>query len=386
MNRIICDICGSAYPETDERCPVCNYPRQGNEKQMAEASAELVQTKVKGGRFSSKNVKKRQKELEKAAQSQDEANPNKPLLLVIAVLLIAIALVSLYIGLRFFRGRDAFPGGGQMQSAASTTVPTETTVPPTTPCTGIVLDAAVVELEALGEQKQLVVTPIPQNTTDTVVFESVDPAVATVSETGLITAVGSGQTTVTITCGSQVKTCTVVCWYQEETTAPTESKPILPGELELNKNDVSCYNKNETFTLTAKVGGVSVGGSDVTWTSSDPGIASVEDGVVTALGKGTATITADYHGEIASCTVRCHLEDDDWKASASDVTLSVGESFQLTVTNGSGVIAEAIWEMSTDGIVSISGTTVTGRTGGTVTLTATVEDVTLTCIVRVQET
>ena len=79
------------------------------------------------------------------------------------------------------------------------------------------------------------------------------------------------------------------------------------------------------------------------------------------------------------------MEDADWKASASDVTLSVGESFQLTVTNGSGVIAEAIWEMSTDGIVSISGTTVTGRTGGIVTLTATVDNVTLTCIVRVQE-
>ena len=61
MNQIICDTCGSKYPETDERCPVCSYARQGNEKVVAASAAESAPVKVKGGRFSSKNVKKRQK-------------------------------------------------------------------------------------------------------------------------------------------------------------------------------------------------------------------------------------------------------------------------------------------------------------------------------------
>ena len=52
MNRIICDICGSEYPENEERCPICGYPRQGNEK-AAVTAAEVSYTKVKGGRFSS---------------------------------------------------------------------------------------------------------------------------------------------------------------------------------------------------------------------------------------------------------------------------------------------------------------------------------------------
>ena len=61
MNQIICDICGSEYPEGYDRCPVCSYPRQGGEKIVAAGAVEAAQEKVKGGRFSAKNVKKRQK-------------------------------------------------------------------------------------------------------------------------------------------------------------------------------------------------------------------------------------------------------------------------------------------------------------------------------------
>ena len=384
MNRIICDICGSEYPETDERCPICNYPRQGNEKQMAESAVGAVHTKVKGGRFNSKNVKKRQKERSVAAQQAE--NPNRPLLIVIAVLLTAIVLVSAYIVLRFFQGRDEKP-----RVTAPATVPTETTVPPTVPCAGIVLDSPVLDLEQPGEQKQLAVRTIPEDTTDELSFLSADPSVVSVSETGTITAVGPGQTTITITCGSAVKTCTVFCWLPEETTAPTETtapqptEPVLTGGLSLSHSDVSCFRRNEVFTLTVQVGGAAVSGSNVTWTTSDPAVASVENGVVTAVGKGTATITASCGGEKAACTVRCRFEDSSWKASASDVTLSVDESFRLTVTNDSGEAAEAIWTMSTEGVVTVSADTVTGRNAGTVTLKTTVDGVTLTCIVRVQE-
>lgn len=396
MNRIICDICGSEYPETADRCPICSYPRQGNEKIVA-ASGEAVRTKVKGGRFSSKNVKKRRKAQHKAAAEAQEKNPNKPLLIVIAILLIAIALVSLYIGVRFFRGREAYTGGRRPQTTSpATTAPTQT-VPPTVPCSGIVLESSVLDLEVLGEQKQLSVQRIPVDTTDALTYVSADPAVAVVSETGLITAVGSGQTTVTVTCGAVSETCTVVCWFREETTAPPETtqppetteateetEAAEPAALTLDQSDVSFFSENESFTLYVKLGGTSISRAQVTWTSSDPGVATVEDGTVTAVGKGTATITAAYEGKTASCIVRCRFQDTSWQASSTDVTLAVGESFPLTVTNSSGETADAVWTMSADGVVSIDGSTVTGRAPGTVTLTATVDGVTLTCIVRVQ--
>ena len=405
MNRIICDICGSEYPETSDRCPICSYPRQGTEKMVA-ASAEAVQAKVKGGRFSSKNVKKRRKaqlKAEKAERIGQEKDPNKPLIIVIVVLLIAILLVALYIGARFFLARDDYQPP-QKTTAPTTSVPTETTVPPTVPCAGIVLESSVLDLETLGDQKQLQLQLVPGDTTDAVTYVSADPAVAEISETGLITAVGSGQTTVTITCGDISKTCTVVCWFREETTAPpetaaptevpkpteapkpkeTEPKATQPAELTLDKTDMSFFEQNQSYRLSVKLGGESVSRSKVTWTSSAPDVATVENGTVTAVGKGTATITAEYQGKKTSCIVRCQFADTSWKASASDVTMGVGDSFRLTVTNNSGEKADAIWTMSKEGIVSIDGSTVTAHAPGTVTLTTTVDGVTMTCIVRVK--
>ncbi len=412
MNRIICDICGSEYPETSDRCPICSYLRQGNEKVVA-ASAEAVRTKVKGGRFSSKNVKKRMKARRKAETPQQERDPNKPLLLVIILLLIAILLVALYIGVRFFRGRNDYQPS--RQPAVTTTAPVQTTLPPEVACEQILLGAPVLDLEQLGEQKQLSVSILPTDTTDAVTYVSADPAVAAVSETGLVTAVGSGQTTVTVTCGQISQVCTIVCWFQEETTLPTEApvptesqapepretepKPTEPKEtepkptqpkpteaptLKLDQSDVSCFTQYEVFNLYVKLGSTSIGRSKVTWTSSDPSVVTVENGQVTAVAKGTATVTAEYEGMSASCIVRCRFDDTSWTASASDVTLGVGESFRLTVTNNSGETADVIWTMNTEGIVSVEGKTITGRAPGTVTLTTTVDDVTMSCIVRVK--
>ena len=418
MNKIICDTCGSEYSETMERCPVCTYPRQGTEKVVA-AEAAAVATKVKGGRFSSKNVKKRQKAQRKAAQAEQGGNPNKPLIIVIILLLAAILLVGAYIAVRFLRttGKLDFPA--KTETTAATTMPTETTLPPAVACQGIVMDAAVLDLENLGDQKLLTVQAVPADTTDVLTFVSADPAVAEVDETGMVTAVGPGQTTVTISCGDQVKTCTVVCWFQAETTAPVETTvpvettaPTQSAEdavLKLDLEDVSCFTAGESFNLYAKLGETSVGRSKITWTSSDPKVATVEKGYVTAVSKGEATITAEYNGQKAICIVRCRFEnktetkpaetkpttetkpvgeeqpqDAAWKVSHTDVTIAVGESFRLTVKNKAGDTAKAVWTMDTEGIISIDGRTVTGRAPGIVTLTTTVDGVTMTCIVRVK--
>ena len=273
------------------------------------------------------------------------------------------------------------------------------------------LDNAVVALDEVGQTHQLGLKCTPEGTTDALFFVSSDPAVATVSEDGLVTAVGPGQAIITITCGQVVRECDIICWFQQETTMPTTQPTTAPTEapapteaavLTLDLTDASCFKKNEVFNLYAKLGEQSVGRSKITWTSSDPKVAKVEKGQVTAVGKGTATITAEYQGQKATCVVRCRFEDvepteetqdqedqgsqtaADWKASHTDVSISVGETFRLKVTDSAGNTAKAIWTMDLDGIVSIDGRTITGRTPGTVTLTTTVDGVTMTCIVRVK--
>lgn len=70
---------------------------------------------------------------------------------------------------------------------------------PRIPATSVVVDVTEQELH-VGETLQLTATPMPANTTDKVQWTSDDPATATVSETGLVTAVALGSTSFAARC------------------------------------------------------------------------------------------------------------------------------------------------------------------------------------------
>ena len=85
----------------------------------------------------------------------------------------------------------------------------------------------------------------------------------------------------------------------------------LAAALALDKSDFSLFKAGSSYQLKATVSGVDA--PKVTWTSSDETVAAVsQDGTVTAVARGTATITAAVEGtELrASCTVRCKLPED----------------------------------------------------------------------------
>lgn len=379
MDRIICDICGSEFPETAEICPNCGFPRQGSEKLSAGTGAAAV-GKVKGGRFSGKNIRKR----------QAQRDPDRGLWITIMLLIIAIILVSLYIVMRIWGGRSSILASAQPTRPTVTTVPVETTVP----CAELTVNATLLELEEPGQQAVLVAKKLPENSTDPIVFTSLDPDVAQVSELGVITAVGQGQTTIVVSCGGITADCFVVCEFPEETAPPPETtappQPTEPEQsadpdvLKLDHEDVSLYHTGERFTIRAALGGIAIDRSDVSWSSSDPNVAAVDKGVVTAVGAGMAVITAHYQGQTALCIVRCQLQDNTWRASHTDVTIAVGESFRLSVSKYSGEKADVAWSMDREGIVSIDGGTVTGLAPGIVTLFVTVDDQNIWCIVRVK--
>lgn len=173
----------------------------------------------------------------------------------------------------------------------------EVTVNINYPVQGISLNHDAKTFTKAGETLQLTATIYPDSATNkTVTWKSSDKTVATVDESGLVTAVGNGTANITATTedGNYTATCKVTVEIPELT-------------LSLDKTELTLTQTEEQQKLTATVSDPE---EKVTWLSSDPFVATVtRDGTVTAIANGTATITASARGKTASCTVEVALTD-----------------------------------------------------------------------------
>lgn len=147
------------------------------------------------------------------------------------------------------------------------------------PAEKITLDKTSVTLQK-GKTTVLKATVTPENATTGVTFYSSDDDIATVSEDGTITAVSGGTATITALSGEKSAKCTV-----------TVSVPMTGI-----KADGSTTRKmavGEKINLTVlKVPADATDKVTAGWSSSNPEIADVKAGVVTAVAVGEATITA----------------------------------------------------------------------------------------------
>ena len=68
MTTLYCDICGASYPDTEEQCPICGSARALASETPYSDHVPKVGKKVRGGRYSKRNVKKRLNHPEQAEQ------------------------------------------------------------------------------------------------------------------------------------------------------------------------------------------------------------------------------------------------------------------------------------------------------------------------------
>lgn len=78
------------------------------------------------------------------------------------------------------------------------------------PIKSIYLNKTSIELNAIGDSYQLNASYYPSDADGAIIWKSDDEGVASVDQTGKVTAVGKGTTTITVSCGSVKDTCTVV--------------------------------------------------------------------------------------------------------------------------------------------------------------------------------
>ena len=181
-----------------------------------------------------------------------------------------------------------------------------------------------------GETETLVATVMPENATDkSVVWESGNESAATVSQEGLVTAVGEGKATITVKTndGGFSASCEVT----------VNKKVIAVTGAVLGKTELTLV-EGEEEKLAVAVTPENATDKSVVWESSNESAASVsQEGLVTAVGEGKATITVKTNdgGFSASCEVTVKkkvITVTGVKLSAASMTLREGDKGTLTAT------------------------------------------------------
>ena len=222
----------------------------------------------------------------------------------------------------------------------------------------------------IGESETLTITYNPDDTTDdkTVTWTSSDESIATVNN-GVVRAIKPGSVTITAKVGEKEDSIII------EIKLPLESISLNKTEGTLNIGD------SETLTVTYNPDDTT-DNKDVTWMSSDENIATVKDGVITAVNKGTVTITATVGNKTA--TYKLEVKDIPLisiSLNKTEGTLNIGESETLTVTyNPTNTTdnKDVTWMSSDENIATVNNGVITAVNKGSATITATVGNKTAT--------
>lgn len=164
-------------------------------------------------------------------------------------------------------------------------------------------------------------------------WSSSNNSVATV-DNGVIKAIGEGTATITITTSDGNKTATCV----------VNVRTVPVNRISLNNNSLNLI-KGNTSTLIANISPNNATNKNFTWSSSNTSVATVNSsGVVTAISKGTATITATTSdgNKTATCDVTVNNPSLSAKASIGISTIvsnsgaTRGINVTITASGGTG--------------------------------------------------
>ena len=233
------------------------------------------------------------------------------------------------------------------------------------PAADITLDKTELSGTA-GEKATLKATVVGEDSTkdstDVVTWKSSNEDVATVTA-GNVTFVGAGTATITAKAGEKTATCTVT----------VKAATVAVEKITLDKTTAE-LTVGDTTTLKATVTPDNATDKTVTWTSSDESVATVKDGVVTAVKAGTATITAKAGDKTATCTVTVKAKEEkpdptpaanekeiwtgstdlgtDWSKSVAvpKADVKIGDTIRIKVGTGSAEyhqikIMDSNWEV-----------------------------------------
>ena len=215
--------------------------------------------------------------------------------------------------------------------------------------TSISFSTKTIEVE-YGEIVKLKPTIKPSNATDkTLKWSSSDPSVVKVSQAGNIKGLKAGKSaviTVTTNTGNFKAQITV------------KVSPISVKKVALSRTSVA-ISKGKTYQLDATVTPSNATNKTLTWTSSDPKVATVDkNGKVTTIKNGTTVITCkSANGKTATCTITVRdVKVTGVELDMTSVLAEVGATFNVkaTVLPNNATNQKVVWSSSDKSIAKIS--------------------------------
>ncbi len=173
--------------------------------------------------------------------------------------------------------------------------------------------------------------------------------------------------------------CFVACNKEADEPTPTPSEPVAVTGVSLNKTMV-VLEIGESVTVEAIVTPETAVNKEVKWSIANTAIATVTDGVVTAVAEGETelTVTTDDGGHTATIPVVVteKVAVTGVSLNKTMVALEIGESVtvEATVTPETADNKEVKWSIANTAIATVSNGVVTGVAAGETELTVTTDD------------
>lgn len=335
---LICDICGTSYADTEEKCPTCGYARAFDVETFYSERPTVPHTKVRGGRYSRKNVKKRLQGLtEQTMEKQEEVHkPVEQVEVEIPADVIAAEEENIQIPVEesipteepaeipveepvAVSEAEIIPEEEPAEISEQTAEAVQEEIEEAFPA-----DPAVEAIEFLfpeeepqeEEQAEELVLTIPEE----IEFVEEAPQEPEKKTKGgnlwLNLALGFASVVFALSALYLVVAYAVPAVKQmlpaaavtvteasttEPTAAPTEAEEVLV----LNFTTLTFTQAKDS----SKVFAIGLSDREIVWSSDDADVASVDEaGLITAVGPGTTTIRAVYGGQEAVVAVTCNFE------------------------------------------------------------------------------
>lgn len=239
--------------------------------------------------------------------------------------------------------------GGDSPSGPKTPTPIPT---PTPTVQSVVVSPATATLVAAGATTALTSDVRLSNGTSgsqTVTWTSSTPTVATVSTAGVVTAVASGTTTITAAVGAVTGTATItvaIAFVQSVTVTPATST-------------LASFGATTQVTAAVLMSNGVAGTQTPSWTSSNPAVATVTAGTVTAVSNGSATITATVGTVTGTAAVTVAQVVASVRVLPTDTVMKTAGPLRASALDARGnVIANApiVWTAVNPGLATVSQT------------------------------